>query len=113
MDPSFVHLVCDSLECNGDWQVKNDKSPFSIRIKKMAFLRNKYVEYITKNFKEMDYDFDISGMKQLKKEAKGKDNISIINFLMNEIDNLKRENLDVLTSTFTDKERLIGLFLFG
>ena len=66
MDPNYVHLVCNSLECNGDWQVTNDKSPFSIRIKKMAFLRNKYVEYITKNFKEMDYvfvmDLDLKGV---------------------------------------------------
>jgi hypothetical protein len=64
-DPEHVHLVCNSLQCDGNWQVINDKSPFSNRIKKMAFLRNKYVEYISKNFKEMDYvfviDFDLKG----------------------------------------------------
>ena len=60
-------------------------------------------------FKEMDYDFDISGMKQLKKEAKGKDNISIINYLMNKIDNLKRENLELLTN-YGDGENLYEKF---
>ena len=65
-DPKHIHLVCNTINCDGNWQVVNDKSPFSIRIKKMAFLRNKYVEYISKNFKNMDYvfvmDLDLKGV---------------------------------------------------
>ena len=66
-NPEFIHLVCESIHCDRDWQVSYDKSPFSIRIRKMAFLRNKYVEYISKNFDKQHFDhvfvmdFDLRG----------------------------------------------------
>lgn len=66
-DAKHVHLVCDSIQCDQDWMenLQFDKSPFSKRIRKMSFLRNKYVEYISHYFKDIDYvfvmDFDLRG----------------------------------------------------
>lgn len=66
-DAKHVHLVCDSIQCDQDWMenLQYDKSPFAKRIRKMSFLRNKYVEYISHYFKDFDYifvmDFDLRG----------------------------------------------------
>lgn len=66
-DPKYVHLVCDTVQCDQEWMedLQFDKSPFSKRIRKMSFLRNKYVNYINQYFKNMDYvfvmDFDLRG----------------------------------------------------
>ena len=66
-DAKHVHLVCDSVQCDQEWMenLQYDKSPFSRRIRKMSFLRNKYIEYISRFFSDMDYifvmDFDLRG----------------------------------------------------
>lgn len=67
-DPIHIHLVCTETDyCESDInQVKiNTSSPDSIRIRKMAFLRNCYVKYIQENFLDFDYvfikDLDLDG----------------------------------------------------
>ena len=65
-DPEHIHLVCNTKECNKPFTLKEDKSPESDRIEKMAFLRNLYVNYITEHFtSDVDFvfvmDFDLVG----------------------------------------------------
>lgn len=66
-DPQHIHLVCDYANCDQTWMadLQYDKSPFSRRIRKMSYLRNKYMEYISRYFKDIDYifvmDFDLKG----------------------------------------------------
>lgn len=66
--PQRVHLVCDESECKtfDNIDEKMLKSGHNSRIEKMSYLRNKYMNYIRENFKDVDYvfvmDFDIDGL---------------------------------------------------
>jgi hypothetical protein len=66
--PKKVHLVCEESECKSFEYIDPTllKSGHKSRIEKMSYLRNMYVKYIRKNFKDIDYvfvmDFDLDGM---------------------------------------------------
>ena len=66
-NPTEVHLVCNTFNCNREWIIKDMKSGESDRIEKMAFLRNLYQKYIKLSpiFTNFDYvlvkDFDLRG----------------------------------------------------